>query len=206
MTPSKGERTRDRIVAAAAPLFNQRGYAGVSMQDIMAAVRLEKGGLYRHFESKDDLALAALDHAIALNSARIHEDVERERGAVARLAAFGAAVVRTATEPALPGGCPLLNTAIECDDASGAPYAVLRQRTRAGMRRLIDYVAAIIARGIADEELDPDLDPAREATAIVGAMEGALMLAKLYDDPTYVRQAAERLARQAALLARSAAR
>jgi TetR/AcrR family transcriptional repressor of nem operon len=51
---TKGERTRARIVATAAPLFNQRGYVGASMADLMAATGLEKGGIYRHFESKDD--------------------------------------------------------------------------------------------------------------------------------------------------------
>ena len=68
MAATKGERTREGIVAAAAPLFNQRGYAASSMSDVMAATGLEKGGIYRHFESKDELALAAFDHTLPLSA------------------------------------------------------------------------------------------------------------------------------------------
>ena len=78
MTMTKGERTRQRIVAAAAPLFNQRGYAASSMSELMAATGLEKGGIYRHFASKDELALAAFDHMIAVQSERFRSlDLQR---------------------------------------------------------------------------------------------------------------------------------
>ena len=61
----KGELTRERIIAQAAPLFNQRGFAGCSMQDVMEATGLEKGGLYRHFSSKEELAAEAFRYAVA---------------------------------------------------------------------------------------------------------------------------------------------
>jgi AcrR family transcriptional regulator len=205
MTPSKGERTRERIVAAAAPLFNQRGYSGASMADLMAATGLEKGGIYRHFESKDALALAAFDYARALHGNRIRASVDAEQGAVARLTAFGEAVASIAANPAVPGGCPLLNTAVETDDGSGALYAELRRRARLGMRRLITLVRQILEDGIESSELVPGLDAAAEAESIVATMEGALMLSKLYDDPRYVRDAADRLAQQAVQMRRPAA-
>ena len=55
----KGQRTRERIVAEAASLFNQRGFEGGSMSELMAATGLEKGGIYRHFSSKQELAAEA---------------------------------------------------------------------------------------------------------------------------------------------------
>ncbi|MHC5720487.1 MAG: TetR family transcriptional regulator, partial [Nostoc sp.] len=54
---SKGEETKSRILYQAAELFNQQGYAGSSMSDIMRVTGLQKGGIYNHFQSKDDLAL-----------------------------------------------------------------------------------------------------------------------------------------------------
>src|ERR1700730_4389162 len=60
---SKGEATRQRIIAQAAPLFNQRGYEGCSLQDLMNATGLQKGGIYRHFGSKEELAAEAFDYA-----------------------------------------------------------------------------------------------------------------------------------------------
>ncbi|MBV9881110.1 MAG: TetR/AcrR family transcriptional regulator [Gemmatirosa sp.] len=201
---TKGERTRDRIVAAAAPLFNQRGYVGASLADLMAATGLEKGGIYRHFESKDALALAAFDHAVALHRRRLVARVAATTGAVARLTALVDAMAGVADDPAVPGGCPLLNTAIETDDGAGSSHAELRKRTRLAMRRLLGYVRRLIERGVADGELDPAVDAALEAAMLVATMEGALMLAKLYDDPRYVTQAATRLARQAAAMAATA--
>src|SRR6201996_2073291 len=62
---SKGEKTRQKIVAKAAVLFNQRGFEGCSMQDIVEASGLEKGSIYGHFSSKEELALEAFDFAWA---------------------------------------------------------------------------------------------------------------------------------------------
>src|SRR5271163_3754272 len=60
---SRGETTRRRIVEQSASVFNRHGYAGTSMSELMAATGLEKGGLYRHFKSKQSLAAAAFDYA-----------------------------------------------------------------------------------------------------------------------------------------------
>ena len=46
---------------AAAPVFNQRGYVGASMRDLVDVTGLEKGGIYNHFGSKEQLALEAYD-------------------------------------------------------------------------------------------------------------------------------------------------
>src|SRR5688500_10214957 len=64
----KSEDTRAKIIATAALLFNQRGYNGTSIDDIMQATNLKKGGIYNHFSSKEEIALAAFDHAYALQS------------------------------------------------------------------------------------------------------------------------------------------
>ena len=194
MAATKGERTREGIVAAAAPLFNQRGYAASSMSDVMAATGLEKGGIYRHFESKDELALAAFDHTLALQSERIRRLVDAERGAVNRLAALARGVAGVLDRSAVPGGCPLLNTAIESDDGDEGVHADLRKRARAGIRRMIDAAQRIIAAGIETGEIPPSVDARAEAEAVVGGIEGALMLAKLFDDSRYVRQAVDRIA------------
>ncbi len=60
----KGEKTRENIILKSAELFNQKGYAGCSMNDIMEATGLQKGGIYRNFKNKDEIALEALDYAI----------------------------------------------------------------------------------------------------------------------------------------------
>ena len=59
----KGEQTRQEIIRKAATIFNQRGYDGAALSDLMRATGLVKGGIYRHFSSKQELAGEALDHA-----------------------------------------------------------------------------------------------------------------------------------------------
>jgi TetR/AcrR family transcriptional repressor of nem operon len=197
----KGRRTRERVIADAAPLFNRQGYAGTSIADLVQAVGLERGGIYRHFANKDELALAALEHALRLYGERIRGYVEGARGAVARLSAFAAAMATTADDPAVPGGCPLMNTVVECDDAVGAPYDGLRARARAAMEELMGLARRIVEEGIAAGELPADVDAAAEAERIVGEMEGALVLSRLFGDTRYVRQAAERVAARAGEMA-----
>ena len=60
---TRGNATRRRIVEQSAAVFNKNGYSGTSMSALMAVTGLEKGGLYRHFDSKEDLAAAAFDYA-----------------------------------------------------------------------------------------------------------------------------------------------
>src|SRR6202044_1542725 len=59
----KGEQTRQEIIRKAAPIFNQRGFDGATLSDLMKATGLEKGGIYRHFDSKEMLAAEAFDYA-----------------------------------------------------------------------------------------------------------------------------------------------
>src|SRR3979411_3564223 len=60
---TKGEQTRRKIVEAAAPIFNKSGYEGSSLADLMEATGLKKGGIYRHFASKEELAAAVFDYS-----------------------------------------------------------------------------------------------------------------------------------------------
>src|ERR1017187_2539450 len=81
----KGELTRERIIAQAAPIFNQRGFAGCSMQDVMEATGLEKGGLYRHFSSKEELAAEAFRYSLAQSVKIRTDDLDEIEGTVAKL-------------------------------------------------------------------------------------------------------------------------
>jgi len=58
---SKAQETKMRIIEQAAALFNQQGYAGSSMSDLM---RVTGFSIYNHFRSKDELALEAFDFAV----------------------------------------------------------------------------------------------------------------------------------------------
>ncbi|MEM9006189.1 MAG: TetR/AcrR family transcriptional regulator [Cyanobacteria bacterium P01_F01_bin.86] len=186
---SKAEETKARIIEQAASLFNQRGYAGVSMSDIMAATGLKKGGIYNHFENKDELAIAAFDFAVQ-RARQIHVQTLREqRGAIARLKGMAASFVNAFEEISAMGGCPLLNTAIKSDDA----HPVLRERTQQAMDTWRNLIRRIVQKGIQAGDIRPEVNPDTVATILIATLEGALMLAKLYGDRTPMEQAKEHL-------------
>lgn len=173
---SKGEETRERIIAEAAALFNQRGYEGGSMSELMKATGLEKGGIYRHFSSKEDLAAEAFDYAWqAALQARMHE-LDAVSNSVDRLKRFVANFVERRSS--VPGGCPLLNTAIESDD--GNP--VLRERARKALRGLRDLLGSIVRDGIKRKEIKSGVNAKEVATLIISSLEGAVMMGRLERD------------------------
>src|ERR1700736_5914676 len=59
----KGEATRKDIIRKAAPIFNRKGYSGAALSDLMRLRALEKCKVYRHFESKEELAGHPFEHA-----------------------------------------------------------------------------------------------------------------------------------------------
>jgi len=59
----------------AARLFQQRGYHATSMNDVAAALKLSKGGLYHHFQSKDEILFELMSHALDITEQRVLDPV-----------------------------------------------------------------------------------------------------------------------------------
>ncbi len=172
-TMRKGEATRQRIVAAAATLFNQRGFAGCSMSDVMEATGLEKGGVYRYFASKEDLAREAFGHALRGSLRLRTDDLEEGTSAVEHLRVSIARFIEVPSQT--PGGCPLMNTAIDADD--GNP--VLRELARKGLQTWKRRVEHVVRLGVRRGEIRTGTEPRRISNVIVATLEGALMISRL---------------------------
>jgi AcrR family transcriptional regulator len=169
----KGEATRQRIIAQAAPLFNQRGYAGCSMQDLMEATGLEKGGLYRHFASKEELAAAAFRFALT-QSVKVRTDrLEDIPGAADKLRRVVQLFIESPS--AVAGGCPLMNTAIDSDDGN----LELRQLALDGIQEWRARLSKMIHAGIKAGEFRKGTKPRQVANAMISTLEGALMISRL---------------------------
>jgi TetR/AcrR family transcriptional regulator, transcriptional repressor for nem operon len=170
----RGEATRQRIVAQSAAVFNQHGYSGTSMSELMAATGLEKGGLYRHFASKQDLAAAAFDYAWETVSEPRWHGLEDCAGSLEKLLLLVENFVQQPPRT-LPGGCPLLNTAVDSDD--GNP--LLRGKARAALDRWRAQIADIVHQGQQNGELRGGIDPAAVAAIVIASLEGAVMMSRL---------------------------
>jgi len=76
---------RQEILRAAARLFQQQGYDATSMNDVAAALKLSKGGLYHHFQSKDEILYNIMSHAMDITEERVINAVRRIENAEERL-------------------------------------------------------------------------------------------------------------------------
>ncbi len=170
---TKGEQTRKKIVEAAAPIFNKRGYEGSSLNHLMQATGLKKGGIYRHFSSKEELAAEAFDYTweAAWNARLLHVD-EKANG-IEKLQQLIANFIDHRSPVA--GGCPILNTAIDADD--GNP--VLRAHVAKALRSWLSRLQGILEQAQECGETRRGIDPKVVATLIVASLEGALMISRL---------------------------
>jgi TetR/AcrR family transcriptional repressor of nem operon len=183
---SKGEATRQRIISEAAPIFNQRGYEGCSIQQIMAATGLEKGGIYRHFESKEELAAEAFDYAWKLSVAKRSANLDSIPNQVDRLKQH---IANFSTRSTLPGGCPLLNTAVDSDNGN----LILRERVRKALRGWQTQLKKILQEGIDAGTIRPDIDVNKVASLIIGGLEGAMLLRRIEKNDQPLHDALEHL-------------
>ena len=184
---SKGEQTRAMILARVAPLFNQQGYFGSSLSEIMQQTGMEKGGIYNHFKSKEQLALEAFDYSFTVLDQRIRAALAGKKHAIERLNAMLTYFQELVDDPPIAGGCPILNTAVEADDTEPA----LRDRARRAMDELRSTVRTILSRGIERGEVRPGVDVETWTSAMIAALEGAVMLSKLYKDNAHMYRAVE---------------
>jgi TetR/AcrR family transcriptional repressor of nem operon len=179
----KGERTRERIIRQAAPLFNQRGYEGSSINEIMAATALEKGGIYRHFRSKQELAAEAFDYAWAEAAKARRHDIDSVANSVDKLKRYVANFVER--RGSVPGGCPLLNTAMDSDDGN----AVLRTRARRALENWQNFLSSIVAQGIKKGEIRRQVSKTKLANLMIATLEGAVMIGRLEQSLDALRDA-----------------
>jgi TetR/AcrR family transcriptional regulator, cholesterol catabolism regulator len=125
----KGERTRRRILDAAAALYARHGIAAVSMNDVAAEVGMQAGSIYFHFPSKATLAAEVLDRGLAEGLAFVRSAVDEHDAA---------------------GGAPVRRLAV----AIIAHLAALRQ-----VSDYASVIAqAVAARGIGDGAAAPELE------------------------------------------------
>ena len=106
------------MITQAASVFNRRGFDGTTFSELMEVTGLKKGGIYRHFAGKVQLALEAFDYASEVATRLRFERIDRNAGAVEMLKQFVSNFARRRSP--IAGGCPIWNTAMDCDDGNPA--------------------------------------------------------------------------------------
>ena len=174
-TMQKGEATRELIIRTSAELFNTRGYYGSSMSDIMVATGLKKGGIYNHFENKDEIAFAAFDRSYSLVLKRFKEKLAACATSDEKLRAIIEVFESLLTNPIVKGGCPIFNAAVDSVDV----HPKLQKKAKDSVNTLLKYVEIKVEEGKIENEFKANINAADFALLLVSTMEGAMMVSRV---------------------------
>jgi TetR/AcrR family transcriptional regulator, transcriptional repressor for nem operon len=172
---SKARQTRQFILERTAPIFNTKGYDGTSLNDLTESTGLTKGALYGHFKNKEEIALEAFRFSIAKVKQVAKAEVSAANTFKRQLTALLEFYARYVFDPPVPGGCPLLNTAIEADDHQ----THLRKAVAKEVNEVIDFMALLLEKGVDAGEFKKDIKPKELAYLFFCSVEGALMVSRV---------------------------
>jgi len=179
----KGQVTKEQIIRQSAGLFNTKGYAGTSLSEIIERTNVRKGGIYNHFESKEEIALSAFDYMFAKLKSILAEALSELSEPAEKILAIGDVYIQLVEDNIWEGGCPILNTAVENDDG----HPLLKQRAQNAMNELMMSLGEIIKEGIKRKQFREDIEVEAACSVIIALIEGGVMLSKLHDEHKYIR-------------------
>src|SRR3954453_6584851 len=176
---ARGAKTRARIIAAAADLMYVQGVGATTLDDVLAASGVSKSQLYHHFDGKDALVRAVIDHV----GERV---IEREREALGHVSTIRGlrrwrdALVQNNALRHGAYGCALGSLASEVSDHD----ALARQ----ALSQLFTEWQGLLAGGLGRLQeggaLAPEASIDQLATGLMAALQGGYMLAQTARDVT----------------------
>lgn len=172
---SKAERTKQFIIEKTAPIFNEKGYVGTSLNDILDATGLSKGCVYGNFENKDEIALAAFDQNYNTIVTYLRKQIEVRQNTVDRLLVYPETYRVFLELPFLKAGCPVLNTSTEADDT----HPLLRQKAITALNFWKKAIIKLIETGIEKNEIKSTTNANEFAYILMSLIEGAMMQSKV---------------------------
>lgn len=173
-TTRNAAKTRQEIIEKSAPIFNVHGYSGTKMQMLIEATGYQMGGIYRHFDTKMDLAKSVFQYnyeAIIQPNLQFGEELNPKEKLLTIIENYK----RMLLNPLVRGGCPLLNTGTEVDDTNES----FRQLAQSFVEEILITLESILEDGKAANLFQPSLDVKKEALYLFATVEGAILIGKL---------------------------
>jgi AcrR family transcriptional regulator len=153
--------SRQEILRTAARLFQQRGYDATSMNDVAASLKLSKGGLYHHFQSKDEILFEIMNHAMDITEERVLGPVRGIAKAEDRLRAL----IRLHIEVVLSPRDREITVMLH--ENHPLPPA-LRRRINGRKKEYIHFLENLIAEIQGSRRAAPRVSPRAAAFALLG--------------------------------------
>ncbi len=178
--------TKDRILDLAEQLAQTRGFNGFSYADISERLGITKASLHYHFRTKADMGRSLMERYRANFSAAID--------------AIDASGVPAADklEPYAKLYAQVLHGERMClCGMLAAEYSTLAPPVQDEVRRFFDlnegWLAGVLAAGRQEGGLHFAGTPEEMARVVLGGLEGAMLVARSYGDPTRFEEAARRI-------------
>ena len=181
----RGRASRERIVERAAELFAQRGIAGTSVDEVLAAAGAGKGQFYHYFRSRDELTAAAVGHRCA----QVVSGLTAALGGVSSMVQLERALAGFVDEFERSGlaGCPIGTLSSE---VSGRNEEA-RLHAAAGFDAWEKLLADVLERMRERGELRTDAVPGALATGLLASLEGGMVLSQARRDMASLRTAVQ---------------
>ena len=184
--------SKERFLDAALQVIRRKGYSATRIEDVCEEAGLTKGSFFHHFESKEELALAAADHFAAMaDRAFANAPYQKVKDPLDRLLGyidFRAAILKGD----LPDFTCLLGTMVQ------EAYHT-HPEIRAACEKHISAHAAVVARDIADAKKcyakDAAWTPESLGLFTQAVIQGAFVLAKAKGGPAVAAESLKHLRR-----------
>ena len=187
---SKGTRTRQNIIAKTLRLFCVKGYYNTSINDILEATGLTKGGLYGHFASKEDLWYAVYDEALGIWREIVFRGVQSSGDPLERIQILVENDLKTKLGAhVFEGGCFFHSMLVELSGQSVAMSSHLMQ----GFNQLAGLLRTWLKQAERQGLLKENLNFKEIANYIIISLNGAAALYAPGRDPAILDQTASQL-------------
>jgi TetR/AcrR family transcriptional repressor of nem operon len=181
---------RERLVQHGRELMIERGYTAVGIAELCERAGVNKGSFYHAFPSKQDLALEVIDRFSADVGAFFDDMVTGDGPPLARLRGFFEALYvhhrKRRAECGHVEGCALGTLAQEMS----AQDPVLRKRLSEVFERQVSRFERVVAEAVGRGDL-PRQDARRAARSLTALHQGAMLLAKTWNDPEVLARLGE---------------
>ena len=171
----KATVTRQFIIDKTAPLFNTKGYNGTSLNDLTQATGLTKGSLYGNFNNKEEIAVAVFHYSMERVREAAGLKMEKAQSSKDKLLALLDFYSQYVFSSPIPGGCPLMNNAIEADDQ----HAFMKKAVAAEIKRTIDGIAGLLVKGKKEGEFKSSINEKEIANLFFCSIEGAIIVSRV---------------------------
>ena len=179
----KGEEARGALIEAAMQEASRIGLAAVTLAPVAKRAGWSKGGLLRHFPSRESLQLAVVHRASERFRQHVILPALSSKSGGPRLRAIFRNWLQFAGRPDLEGGCPLNAARLEFDDQPGE----VRDAVVAAWNELLGYLEKQAAKAIEQREIKTDLSPRQIVTLMVGLVGASDNATRLFGDRHAVR-------------------